>query len=425
MAWTTLTLQVTTPLFNGGADPGGQAGFGSSEEAGVRVAPIRGAMRFWFRALAGTVAGPDLRLLAGLERQVFGDAGFASPVQLRVPSQPRATGRSSPEFLDGETGKWITYLLGQGLTKYDRNTGRFLLTRSYLEVGQEFDLKLRFTDEDSGALALAALRLCCMYGGLGARVRRGFGGVRIIKVDGPLPGPWTETALKGKGLTDYAGVRSLRPVAELAACRGMLATKCPAKLRDLDRPADAADFDDNWAGPPPYPVLSADWSLVGLSGQRSGAWQGTLRHAGEQLRHFRASEENGSPRARYSPRIETPEWLDVVHGPSDRFAVGALGLPVVYKDGYAVNVDRGSEKLRRASPLWLRAVESKGEWRLLSFAFLGQFLPGPDAPGVHLWNAAGQGKRLSVAEEDVRSLTGQWITQLRADRSFTDAARRN
>ena len=55
MAWTTLTLQVTTPLFNGGADPDGAAGFRPDQESGIRVASIRGAMRFWFRALAGCI----------------------------------------------------------------------------------------------------------------------------------------------------------------------------------------------------------------------------------------------------------------------------------------------------------------------------------------------------------------------------------
>src|SRR6266699_1692612 len=97
MTWTTLTVQVTTPLFNGGADPGGTAGFRPDQEAGIRVASIRGAMRFWFRALAGCLTGPDLRLLATLERRVFGGAagrgeaeeGSApSPVLLRIPVQP-------------------------------------------------------------------------------------------------------------------------------------------------------------------------------------------------------------------------------------------------------------------------------------------------------------------------------------------------
>jgi hypothetical protein len=64
--------------------------------------------------------------------------------------------------------------------------------------------------------------------------------------------------------------------------------------------------------------------------------------------------------------------------------LGALGLPVNYKDGYVVNAEHRNEKLRRASPLWLRPVGGATGWRLFSFAFLGDFLPGPDAPSVQL-----------------------------------------
>jgi CRISPR type III-B/RAMP module RAMP protein Cmr1 len=430
MTWTTLTLEVTTPLFNGGADPDGSAGFRPDDEAGVRVASIRGAMRFWFRALAGTVAGPDLRLLAGLERHVFGDAGNPSPLQMRIPQQPRIERTEAPEFLAGERGKWIGYLLGPGMIKYDAANHRFRLTRQYISVGQKFDIKLRFPRDDVGTLALGALRLCCMYGGFGARTRRGFGGVRIIEVDGPLAGPWTEDSLKGRGLADFAGVRSLQPTGELATCREVLAGVRKQVLPDLGSPVSPQqEFDSDWSGPPPYPVLSKAWSVVGVSGGESFEnWQKTLRHAGKQLRHFRAPEDNDRPDAKYQPKIETPEWKDVVYGTSDHFKVGALGLPVVYKDGYVVNVDRRSgrdaEKLRRASPLWLRAVETGGNWRLLSFAFLGQFLPGPDAPQVHLWERAGQSKALQITDDDVRQLAGQWISELRADRSFIDTARR-
>ena len=61
MAWTTLTLEVATPLFNGGADQDGSAGFGTANDPGVRVGSIRGAMRFWFRAVARGQAVVTLR----------------------------------------------------------------------------------------------------------------------------------------------------------------------------------------------------------------------------------------------------------------------------------------------------------------------------------------------------------------------------
>ena len=85
-----------------------------------------------------------------------------------------------------------------------------------------------------------------------------------------------------------------------------------------------------------------------------------------------------------------------MHGDSGHFPLGALGLPVGYQDGYVVNVDRRGEPARRASPLWLRPVGAGDRWRLLSYAFHGEFLPGPDAPGVHLWQHGVQGRELGV-----------------------------
>jgi hypothetical protein len=37
-----------------------------------------------------------------------------------------------------------------------------------------------------------------------------------LRIGEPLAGPWTENALKGAGLRDFAGKRTLAPVAELA-----------------------------------------------------------------------------------------------------------------------------------------------------------------------------------------------------------------
>jgi CRISPR-associated protein Cmr1 len=80
--------------------------------------------------------------------------------------------------------------------------------------------------------------------------------------------------------------------------------------------------------------------------------------------------------------------------------------------------------LRRASPLWLRAVGEGDRWRLLSFAFQGQFLPGPDAPDVNLWQNGRHQKRLVVTDGDVQRLTEQWIKVLADDESFIDGHRR-
>ena len=371
--------EVTTPLFNGGADPDGNAGFRPDEEAGVRVASIRGAMRFWFRALAGTVAGPDLRLLAGLERHVFGDAGNPSPLSDAPPAATpdRAHGDTGlPRGRDGQVD-WLPARPGNDQVRpgYPPVSAHPLVCQR----GQKFDVKLRFPRDDIGAVpALRALRLCCMYGGFGREPGAASAACGSSMSTGRLlnPGPGARSRA-GDWLTLPGYVRCTS-AGELARCREVLKGMRRQVLADLGSPVSSQqEFDNDWSSLPPYPVLSPARSVVGLSGgEPFENWELRLAR-GEQFRHFRAPEDNNSRDARYQPKIETPEWKEVVHGGSDHFKVGALGLPVVYKDGYVVNVDRRSrrdaEKLRRALPLWLRAVGAGDDGGPSSFAFLGQF----------------------------------------------------
>ncbi len=170
-----------------------------------------------------------------------------------------------------------------------------------------------------------------------------------------------------------------------------------------------------WGGQPPmFPVLSATHASARVGQQAFPTWQRTLVQAGELLRRFRADQGDASPGANYQPKIETREWLEVVHGDGDRFQVGALGLPVVYKGNNTVRVVKvpGGDELRRASPLWLRVVGGDGQWRLLSFAFQAEFLPDSARAGVRLG-----GRDLSVTDQDVRDVTGEWIEAMAAGRA--------
>jgi hypothetical protein len=461
MAWTTLTLQVTTPLFNGGADPAGTGKIRPAQEAGVRVASIRGAMRFWFRALAGYLTGPDLNLLASLERRVFGgaadagraaggdqkaDAGrqaVASPLVMRIPDQPPVVPESGPhEFLPPVTmpirdrrrdpSRWLLYLMGQGLA----DMGKCVILRPYVDVGEKFKLKIGFRHHDGitaehqaaiETLAFASLWLTCTYGGIGARTRRGFGGVRIVGVQGPLPGPWQDAeAMLTPDLGYYIQIGDDKTSGFLWPDDDVLAS-CLQSISVLD---DGREFDPLTAwggGAPSFPVLSQTHTRAAISDRIFGNWAETLIYFGEQWRYFRGNKQNANPEAQYEPLIETQEWVDVVHRGYDRFPLGALGLPVVYKGKYVVNVDRGNGSegpLRRASPLWLRPVGEDNEWLLLSFAFWGEFLPGPDAPGIHLWHDRSQGRQLRVDTADVRHLSEQWIGAMARDGSFSESDRR-
>ena len=418
MTWTTLRLTVTTPLFNGG---GTNDEAGDPDGTGVRVSSLRGAMRFWFRALAAAITGPDLRLLARLERTVFGSTGAASPVRLRIPRQPPLTattadhsflprrGAKSDEIRN-HPGRWIVYLLGQGHGDLRNCT----LTRPYVAPGEGFELKLWFgPDADRAALALASLWMTCAYGGLGARVRRGFGGLRIVGAEGPLPAPWTPDSVLSPPLSHYTALTRLWPTGPLNACMSCLVRMAKSDKHVADGKARLAP--DAW-DLPPFPMLSRKHTRAGASGGEPFAdWSDVASHAGEQLRRFRASSEHPEVAHRYSPPRKTPEWTNVVlEDNDDWFPLGALGLPVHFKDGYRVNAERKGEPLRRASTLWLRPVGDDTGWRLFSFAFLGSFLSGPRAPNVQL-RGGREPRTLRVRDDDATLLAETWIPRLAQD----------
>lgn len=406
MSWTTLRMRVATPLFNTSAEPHPPKDDPHSQ-AGVWVPSIRGAMRFWFRALAGGLIGPRLDDLFVVEEQVFGSSEKPSQVRLRIPEVVHASTCVWPHWLNGKRQQqWIGYLLGQGL--YHPGKG---LRRRHIGVGTEFDLQVRLPEDgDVAALALAALWLTSVCGGIGARVRRGFGGVRIIEADGDLPWPWTADSITTPAVDWYTDTARLWPKDDVLG----KSIRC---LRKLAGAADVAISADPWGETPPtYPVFSRRYTFASLAPD-DGSWTTILARAGEHLRRFRASQPY--PDARYRPEIKTPEWEQVIHGRSDRFTLGALGLPVGYRDGYFVHADRDAgqqtEKLRRASPLWLRVVGEGDHCRRFSFAFRGEYLP--DSIGVHVWHQdreKPQKKLVRVEYDDVVDLTTRWIEAMRA-----------
>jgi hypothetical protein len=425
--WTMLHLRTTTPLFNAGGDQSG---------SGMRVPSLRGAMRFWFRALAGTLAGGDLRLLARMEQAVFGSAQVPSPVAMRISDQPKVTHDRTPRFIQGpparpgqgpagrqrpgapggrpsrDDGKWIIYLLGQGLADAAERT----LRRDFVEPGKAVSVGFRFSGNEAvDTLALASLWLLCAYGGLGSRSRRGFGGLVITGSAGRLPGDWTPESVVTPGLDHFDGLTCLWPTDRM-----MFWQYCLTELPGVA--VTSPDDEEAWTSRPSYPVLSRQWTRAALRpGSAESDWIRVLGYAGEQYRWFRAQED--APGVPYRPQVKTPEWRNVTGRGDDRFALGSLGLPIVFKkEGPTVHADQVSGGkptiLRRASPLWLRpVVGSDQRWKLFSFAFQGDFLPRDAA--VHVWpNNTAPGREMAVTSDDLVLRTNTWIEAMRAGTGF-------
>lgn len=184
-----LTLEVVSPLFIGGADPR------SSDVAreGVRPPSLRGALRFWFRAL---LAADDRESLSGRESELFGSASRPSAVVTRVRplsevrseswEKLRAQGGSSrPAGSPGSGRPRAPFPAAGGLGYLGdvalRRT-RVAPERTAISPGARYRLELRWRGREADGKACqflaASLWLLTHLGSLGARANRGFGALQ-------------------------------------------------------------------------------------------------------------------------------------------------------------------------------------------------------------------------------------------------------
>ncbi len=149
-------VKVLTPMFMGGAN--------LYDEPELRAASIRGAMRFWFRAMAGAITN-DSKEVYRLESEVFGDTEKKSKVVVRILKQP--TIENFGKSLQMDSVKYIGYgLYGTG----NRPNRKYLNGEGKIEID--------FPDKYKRYIGYV-LWFIQYVGGLGARSRKGFGSVRI------------------------------------------------------------------------------------------------------------------------------------------------------------------------------------------------------------------------------------------------------
>lgn len=162
-----VTLETVTPLFLGGADPRGVPE--------LRAASVRGALRFWLRALLGGILGDqnqNLKSLRTAEAAVFGstDTG-ASPVVVRIAGSPQPPQPYRP--LLHSSSKTFTF---QGIKPGEKIT---------------LTLSSRPPHDSVPDAAWGAFLTFVLLGGLGKRSRRGFGSliVRSASNEAPMQPP--------------------------------------------------------------------------------------------------------------------------------------------------------------------------------------------------------------------------------------------
>jgi CRISPR-associated protein Cmr1 len=337
-----VTLKTVTPLFLGGANP--------NDSAELRPPSIKGALRFWYRALDKDYQAKEPLWFGST------DSG-QSPCMIYVVEPvtgviiwDKARYQFNIDFQQGKFRNGINYLgYSLALGKSNRKA-----------IPQGTALRLAVVTRPSSNMNsnkamrqawAASLWLLGTLGGLGSRSRRGLGTVALVSWEGwdetsSLPVPHTATS----------------PEAWLDALRTGMKT---LRLWFPERPA------------PDHSVLDENCQIFLLKKGLQN-WEQALNAAGSLLQNFR---QRGPDYSNVKAHVARRNAL-VLKGVTPQVLKQAperttFGLPLEFRftslSGASVKFV-GTEHDRMASPLWIRIVQIGSLYHPLFISLNTQFL---------------------------------------------------
>jgi CRISPR-associated protein Cmr1 len=168
-----VSCRVITPLFMGGAD----------QQAELRTQSINGMLRWWFRVAGGSKKDEEILFGWG------GEKANQGLVRIFIKDFDRLRKEKfSKEFDDKgmvRQDKGINYI-GFSLDQRFKIDQQGKIQREYIKENQTFDLKISFhprSTEDDIKKFFATLWLAFNLGNFGSRSRRGFGSIKIEKIE--------------------------------------------------------------------------------------------------------------------------------------------------------------------------------------------------------------------------------------------------
>lgn len=152
----------------------------------LRAPSIKGALRFWWRAMNGH---KDLKTLQEEETKLFGgtsgDSRLRSKVLIQVSNNILKESRTLPVsfIMTRSKGRDIRVniyeYLAYGTYDWNRDLKQNILKRAFIESNQTFQIRLSFINETIKKEIINALKFTSYFGGLGSKSRNGFGSFRI------------------------------------------------------------------------------------------------------------------------------------------------------------------------------------------------------------------------------------------------------
>jgi CRISPR-associated protein Cmr1 len=341
----TFRLQLVTPLFLSGAD---------QQAAELRPPSVRGALRFWFRAMVGGVVSGDWQKVRDFESRVWGSTSQASQVKLRLYGnfeigkteklKPQKPGKDSsidlnrlpwgsyPPQPGGPGGAY--YLLYSPFLSPEKGSKQ-LQRPEYIAPGSSFDLVLSARSPQYLDLAVASLWLLVRLGGLGTRCRRGAGTLKF-----------GDTHEAYKWQHDWGQTLDALPLVLPGSSEQlseMLSNSLQVIAQVFQMFAQKSSVGET-PEVPAFDVIALKSFVLGVVSPKSGQWNDWIS----------ALEGFG---------IFFRDWRKQERDKGNKSELRYFGLPLT---GY-------DNKSRRASPLWIRPVElADGSYCVLIYVFNAQ-----------------------------------------------------
>lgn len=158
-----VTYQLVTPAF--------LEGFKTEKQyIRLRESSFKGLIRFWWRALAYTHYGTDIKQIHKKESELFGSTTSRSSVLFLPTDDADISVPDSYECFDKPGIKYLGYGLVPPSAKIP-----------YIHAALRFTIRL-ISRNDFDPWLINALKILGLIGGIGRRSRRGFGSVAIVDI---------------------------------------------------------------------------------------------------------------------------------------------------------------------------------------------------------------------------------------------------
>jgi len=318
-------LTLATPMLGGGVES-----LKVDQDMPIRAQSVRGQLRFWWRTFQPCETVDELRRR---EDDLWGCTRSASKVtvEVRIVSANwrviRYVKDTKPE--DAELPKYVIFPLdntkdeaGQYIRNFDLiEGGRFKLTVSY-DPTYESDV-------------LTSLKLWYLFGGLGARTRRGMGSPHVVKNASKWPG-WRNESDIAKWLKNVIPSKNQNGERLWPSLIGAKLSMTPANLSP-QKPIKKA-----WASWIAKYQGFRQWRVDKKTGKRSSYGKSVWPEP-DAIRDFHKQKADQFKKSAFFPR-------------------GAYGLPILFhfpqeKMDYTLFGGQSADGDRWASPIFLKVLK--------------------------------------------------------------------